>query len=342
MKRIRTLLLAAVMLAFTPGAAFATFWWHKSPACDPDSVGSGTVTIEDPTFGLYSVKKDFEVFADNNCANPVAVNGSFTYVYNLEVLEVSTLGILEFRVPVPGPDAVLEAGFVEGGPDMAPTSTEVQEIPAGSGQFFVVYSFPEPDDFLPVGAKSAPLYIVSPFQPGDAQVELEGQFALAANGPCIGPALLPEPCPCGSLFWKLRALNWWWVNHFFPGEQFGQLKTRAVELSGGFFEDEGELVSSLFYIGFLSAKRKAKRQLAALLLNVAAGELFPGNTKCRLFLGTELDLDGDDVPDSTVEEAIGDIIAGIESGSYSLQLDAFHLALDINEGKNVVGAVIFH
>jgi len=335
MRSARLLLVALAWLAFVP-AASAT-WWHHDPACDPDSVGSGTVTIEDPTFGFLSVQKDFEVFSDDNCANPVAVDGSFTYVYNLEVLD--QVGLLQFRVPVAGPSAVSELGFIAGGTDVEPASSSVQEIPAGSGQWFAVFEF---SPALATGEKTAPLYVVSPFQPGDVTVGLDGDFGLSAEGPCLGPVELPEPCPCSAFFWKLRALDWWWVTKYFPGSQFDDVKARAVELSGGFFADEGELVSSLFHFGFLSAEKRARRQLAALLLNLAAGELFPGNTKCRLFQGTELDLDGDDVADQTVAEALGEIITGIESGDYSTQNDAFKLALDINLGRNVIGAVSFH
>ncbi|MCG8435143.1 MAG: hypothetical protein MJA83_14040, partial [Gammaproteobacteria bacterium] len=57
---------------------------------------------------------------------------------------------------------------------------------------------------------------------------------------------------------------------------------------------------------------------------------------------TEIYTDGDEVGDQLVTEAIGEIIGNIQSGDYNLQNDAFHLALDINEGRNVIGAVSFH
>lgn len=335
MKLHRLLPLVALAALLAPSQALAT-WWHV-PTCDPDSVGSGTVEIVDPTFGAYTVQKTFEVFSDKNCGNPVKVNGSFTYVYTLEVLASSQVGLLEFRVPVPSELAVVEAGFVGGGPDVEPVSTTVITEPEGT---FVVWEFPATS--LQPGQTSAPLYVVSPFQSGGGTVQLSGQFGLAASGPCIVPTELPEPCPCSAFFWKLRSIDWWWVSHFFPGGDFDDVKARAVELSGGFFASEAALTDALKYWGFLSAEKRAKRQLAAVLLNVAAGELFPANTKCRLFEGTELDLDGDDVGDTTVAEAIAQIIADIESGDYHLQNDAFALALDINLGRNVIGAVSFH
>jgi hypothetical protein len=75
---------------------------------------------------------------------------------------------------------------------------------------------------------------------------------------------------------------------------------------------------------------------------VAAGELFPGNTRCRLFPGTWLDVDDNGWADSTVGEAIGQIIADIQSGDWFLQVEALQLATDINNGSNVIGAVHFN
>jgi hypothetical protein len=195
-------------------------------------------------------------------------------------------------------------------------------------------------DTFVLGDTSLPIYLVSPYRPGDGLLNVQPNL-FSGTAVALVPSDLPEPNPCSAFFWKLRSLNWWWVAKYFPGEQFDAVKTRAVELSGGFFSDEGELVSALYYWGFRSAEKRATRQLSALLLNVAAGDLYPGNTKCRLFLGTQLDLDGDDVADSTVDEAIGSIITGIQSGIWDEQNDAFHLGLDINLGRNVMGAVCF-
>jgi hypothetical protein len=332
--RLAALLLGLVL--FVPSQAAA--WWWSHPGCDPDSVVSTTTTIQDPNFGAYTVRKTTEVFAANNCGNPVPSPGSFTYVYTLEVLAESSLGIESFNVQIPGSGAVIDAGFVAGGGGgvVDPNSTVV-----GTADVRWFFDGTANGALLP-GETSAPLYVVSPYQPGDGNVTVFGQFALDAPATCIVPSLLPEPIPCSTLFWKLRALNWPWFSHFFPGQQFGDLKTRAVQLSNGYFADEAELISALFAPGFLNVEKKARAQLAALLLNVAAGDLFPANTRCRLFPGTELDLDEDGTADSTVDEAITDVITGIESGDFSQQLDAFYLALGINLGKLVIGAASFH
>ena len=83
-------------------------------------------------------------------------------------------------------------------------------------------------------------------------------------------------------------------------------------------------------------------ELAALLLNVAAGELFPANTKCRLFLGTPLDQDGDGTADGTVASAIGAIISEIQAGDLFSLLDALSMASQINSGQDVIGMALFH
>lgn len=332
---LRALGLASLLALALPNTASA-WWWHH-PTCDPDSVQSGVVTIEDPNFGLYTVRKTFEVFADNNCGNPVPSTGSFTYVYTLEVLTGSTLGVQSASVGVPDSGAVVDAGFLAGGGSgvVDPSSTVVSETDVR--WFFDGTA----NGALLEGETSAPLYLVSPYGPGDDAFTIFGQAALNAPTTCVGPSVLPEPSPCSAFFWKLRALGWFWVKHYFPGSQFDDVKTRAVELSGGYFADEGDLVSALFHWGFLNPKKRAERQLAALLLNVAAGDLFPANTKCRLFPGTELDLDGDEVADSTVDEAIGEIITKLDTTDPALHQEAFVLALDINLGRNVIGAAAF-
>jgi len=335
MRIIRSFALALALVGFSSAQASAT-WWHHDPTCDPDSVGSGTVEIADSVTGAFwTFSVDYEVFSDNNCANPVKVEGSFTYIYTVTLTDEGPVPINldEFKVVLDGANFVLDTGYISGGPGVAPTSVVVEPDPFNT----VAASF----DTFALGDTSLPIYLVSPFRPGDGSLNINANL-FSGTSPAVVPSELPEPTPCSAFFWKLRSLNWWWVVKYFPGEQFDIVKTRAVELSGGFFADEGELVSALYYWGFLDAEKRARRQLAAVLLNVAAGEKYPANTKCRLFLGTPLDLDGDDVPDSTVDEAIGSIITGIESGDWNQQNDAFQLGLDINLGRNVVGAVCFH
>jgi hypothetical protein len=337
MKGVRSLVLALCLVGFVPGQALAT-WWHHDPACDPDSVGSGTVQISDDISGAFwSFTVDFEVFDDDNCANPKPMAGSFTYVYTVTSTDQGPIPISleEMRILLEDVSFVSEAGVITGGPGVAPTSVDTIDGITQS----VSASF-DPGDFT-LGDTSLPIYVISPYRPGDGTIDLQ-VIPFTGSGPALVPAVLPEACPCNALFWKLRALNWWWVKQYFPGSQFDDVKARAVELSGGVFADEADLVSALFHWGFLSAKKRAEHQLAALVLNLAAGELYPGNTKCRIFSGTELDLDGDDVADSTVDEQLGVIITAIDSGDANQQNDAFQIALDINLGRTVIDAVTFH
>lgn len=341
MRKARLSLLAlsatVAVLGFTARPAAAT-WWHHDPACTPDSVGSGSVEIVDDFSGsFWNFSVEYEVFDDDNCANPNPVTGSFTYVYTVTLVDEGPVPISleELRVLIDEVGFVLDAGFITGGPGVAPSSVDV--VDAGIDSVTAAFA---PGDFT-LGDTSLPIYVVSPYQPGNGTINLDVS-AFQGSGPALVPAMLPESCPCTPFFWKLRALGWLWFDHFFPGQQFTDIKARAVELSQGYFTDEADLVGALFYWGFLNVERKAERELAAVLLNVAAGELFPGNTKCRLFSGTEIDLDGDEVGDLTVDGAIGQMITNIESGDWHLQYEAFALGNDINDGRNVLGAVRFH
>ena len=69
---LRSLALATALLVGALAApAHAGGWWHFNPKCDPDSVGSGVVTITDTITGhFFSFDVDYEVFAADNCANP--------------------------------------------------------------------------------------------------------------------------------------------------------------------------------------------------------------------------------------------------------------------------------
>jgi hypothetical protein len=162
------------------------------------------------------------------------------------------------------------------------------------------------------------------------------------SGAALVPQALPQACPCTTSYWVLRTTGWIFFLGDFPGAQLEQIKQRAVDLSGGFFTSKNDLMNSLLYPGLLDVKKKAKKELAALLMNVAAGDLFPGNTKCRLFLGTQVDEDGDGNADGAVSGAIGEIITKIQSNDFFQQLDALSQASQINSGQDVLGMTLFH
>ena len=84
---------------------------------------------------------------------------------------------------------------------------------------------------------------------------------------------------------------------------------------------------------------RAKQQLAAVLLDIAAGLLYPANIQCRTFLGvngTQIDTNGDGVADMTLEAALTLIESNILSGDPALQQAALELADDINNGVGVL------
>jgi len=334
--KLRVLALALV-LGLAPGLASAT-WWYHVPTCTADSAGSGNVSVSDPVTGnFWTFDLHYEVFADDNCANPRRVPGSFTYVYTVTLADQGPVpvSLSEFRVLLDHVSYVLDAGTITGGPGIAPASVQVTNVPTSS----VAATFAAGEFTL--GETSLPVYVVSPYRPGSGQMNLQVSL-FSGTGAVVVPTELPDACPCNTSFWKLRALNWPFLGYAFPGAQFEEVKARAVALSGGFFSSKTDLLNALFTPSLLDVKKLAKRELASLLLNVAAGELFPGNTRCRLFPGTWLDVDDNGFPDSTVGMSIGEIIADIQSNDWFLQVEALHLATDVNSGSNVVGAVHFN
>jgi hypothetical protein len=335
--RARALGVALALAALLPGVAQATWWYHQ-PSCTPDSIGSGSVQISDPLTGnFWTFDVSYEVFDDDNCANPKSVKGSFTYVYTVSLTDQGPVPVSlnELRVLIDDVSYVLDAGTITGGPGIAPASVQVTNAPTSS----VAASFAAGEFTL--GDSSLPIYVVSPYRPGSGQVNLAVSL-FSGTGAAVVPTDLPDACPCTTSFWKLRALNWPFLGYAFPGSQFEDVKARAVALSGGYYSSKNDLSNALFTLSLLDVKKLARRELASLLLNVAGGELFPGNTRCRLFPGTPLDIDDDGVADSTVGEAIGEIIANLQSNDWFLMLEALQLATDINSGSNVIGAVHFN
>jgi hypothetical protein len=320
-------LAAALVLALGPSLA-------ARANCLPDSIGSGVSTITDPTFGAYTVEKSFEVFADNNCGNPQPVPGNYTFVYRLTVQPSSTIGILNFQVPVPNAGAVTAKGFLDGA-GVEPTG--ITQLSTS-----VVFSF-APAGINP-GQVSEDLYIVTPYAPGTATVSIGGQFGLDATGTCLGPVVAPEPVGCTIGFWKNRQEGKQGLLKYFPDGDFSAVKAQAVAISS-VFSTQTELVTALTSKGPRSVEERAKQQLAALLLNVAAGQLYPANTKCRLFLGasgTQIDTNGDGTPDMTLEAALTLIESNILSGDPALQQQALNLADDINNGIGVKQSTMFN
>lgn len=327
-----------VQLAF---ALLAVLMLSAPSAMALQTEGSGSVTIVDPTFGAYTATKHFWVYADDDADNPMPVAGHFTYIYTLTNDPGSFVSLKGLKVLVPN-GAASQFGFLPGS-GVAPSSTQIvdQNDPnSGVSKDEVQWDFVSP--LIAPGAVSEKLYVISPYGPGDVDVTVNGDFSLDADANCIGPVVEPAAVACTIGFWKNREKGKKGLLKFFPGSDFDDVKAEAVAISGGVFADEAALVSALTSKGNRPIEVKAKQQTAALLLTLAAGNLFPGNTKCRLFSGTQLDLDGDGQADSDIDSAVTQIISDILSGDPSLQADAKDLTDDINNGIGVIGATQFN
>jgi len=324
-----------VMLAVAVAVAFAA-----APAgANPDADESGSTTVTDPNFGAYTATKTAKFFRDSNPDDPFPGDGHNTYVYTLANDSSSQIALIGVGIQIPPgtASAVVSAGFIAGS-GVEPTSggADTTAILANEVRWDFV------DDLIDPGEVSAQLFIVSDYDPGSADLTVNGDFALDAPGVCglvpvEPPQVVGTPVPCTIGFWKNREAGRKGLLQFFPDGDFDAVKAEAVAISS-VFSSEAELVDALTSKGARSTEERAKQQLSALLLNLAAGSLFPDNTKCRLFFGNEVDTNGDGVADLTVGEALTQIESDILSGDPVLQEAAKDLADDINNGIGVLGA----
>jgi hypothetical protein len=201
-----------------------------------------------------------------------------------------------------------------------------------NGKDVVEWDFASPN--LCPSQTSDELYVHSAYSPGaatDNVVSLDGEFSLDTPGTCIGPHTPPEvvgePLPCTIGFWKNRAEGKQGLLQYFPDPDFDTLVSAAVALSGGVFTSNADLLAHLTSKGQRTTEERAKQQLAALLLNLAAGDLFPDNQKCKLFEGNDITSNqcGDDL---SIGAAVQQILASLAAG--------LSCADDINNGIGVV------
>jgi len=327
---LRWIPLLALALLFVPAGA---------PLAAPDADETSSTTVEDPNFGAFTAVKNVEFFRDSNATDPFPGDGFNTYVYTLTNDSGSNISLVGMGIVIPPgtADAVVSAGFISGsGVEPTDGGVDTTTILANEVRWDFV------DDLIDPGEVSARLFIVSSFDPGTSDLTVNGDFSLDAPGTCglvpvEPPQVIGTPTPCTIGFWKNREAGRKGLLKFFPDGDFDAVKAEAVSISS-VFGSEAELVEALTSKGRRTVEERAKQQLAALLLNVAAGTLFPDNTKCKLFLGNEVDTDGDGVADLTVGEALTQIESDILSGDPALQEAAQQLADDINNGIGVLGA----
>jgi len=247
----------------------------------PDA--SGSSTLVEPN-GLYTAIKAFEVYSPTNGTNPLPLAGNFTYIYTITNAPGSFTCLVGFDLEVAS-GSVVAAGYIPGA-GVPPSGTTV-------GATVVQWDWFSPT--LCPGQTSEQLYVHSTYGPGtvnDNVVSVEDEFAFDTQGTCVGPFVPPEepgdPMACTIGFWKNRADGKQGTLQWFPNGDFNAVVDAAVALSSGIFADAADLLFYLKSKGPRSILVRGKQQLAATLLNLAAGDLFPDNQKCKLFEGNSI------------------------------------------------------
>jgi hypothetical protein len=258
------------------------------------------------------------------------------------------INVTEFEVAVD--DAlVTSAGFIASGPGEADGVSPVG--PAIVSPLDVVgWQFPQADacpDCLDEGETSDLLYICSPAASGLSLDNVSvTAIILDAPGSCLVPTQPPvagEPNPCTIGFWKNRYAEKNGLTQFFPGTDFGEVVAQALILSTGVFTSAtgtgcpnfDDLLCALSSVGSRTTAERARQQLAATLLNLAAGDLFPDNGQCVLFEDNQITSNacGNDL---SVGSAVGTAKTGVTSGDPVAEYEALECLDDINNEIGVV------
>ncbi len=287
--------------------------------------------IVDPTFGFWTAVKTVQIFNPANASNPCPDTTKYCYVYTIANDPSSQLALVGFGVQVPAGTAlaVQGAGYLPGA-GVVPDSTNIlaNEV---RWEFGV--------NVIPAGSTTEHLYINSTYGPGNVKVTINGDGGLDAGDlDCLGPVVPPsedgEPQPCTIGFWKNRYDGKQGTLQWFPGAEFNQVVTAAVALSGGVFTSNADLLFYLSSKGPRPILTRAKQQLAAFLLNMAAGDLFPDNMKCRLFDGNFITTNacGNNI---TIGAALVGAISDV-AGDEDAQHDAHDCSDDVNNGIGVI------
>ncbi len=136
---------------------------------------------------------------------------------------------------------------------------------------------------------------------------------LAAAVSVPGPEETNPPLACTPGFWKNRAAGKRGLLKFF-NKNFDEIVAEAVVLSEGVFADSDDLLAAVSTQG--GAENQAYRALAALLLNLAAGDLAPDNEKCALFESNVI-FENSCGEDLTIGDALEQIFDDIDNGFFT-------------------------
>ncbi len=308
--------------------------------------------IDQPAF---VVDKTYDVFSPGDANNPAPLAGSNTYVYKLTYTS-SSCSPFNFAPPVILFEVIMDtsqatgAGFIAASPGVAPFATTI-------GAAAVVWELNDPlnpgvtpgityDCTLATGTATKLLYIQSPLLPGlvtQNAISLDSSLSLDAPSTCVGPFVEPQveegdAMPCTIGFWKNRFDGKQGTTQWFPGADLTAVLNAATALCSPPFTDSNDLLTQLGSKGKRSILIRAKQQKAAWCLNMAAGDLFPNNLKCKLFDGNWI-VNNACGTGLTVGDAFTQCLADITSGDLELEHDAHDCADDVNNGISVINSM---
>jgi hypothetical protein len=300
----------------------------------------------------FNIEKTNEVWYPGNTGRP-AVDGEYvcsgsdyTYTYQLEHLGGSLaspgLHVTEFEVIVDDVLVTSAGSIADAG--ISPLSTTVSNLDVVNWQFPEYGGCP---NCLNEGKTSDLLYICSPAAEGEGVDNLTvTAVLLAAYGSCLVPTQPPvvgEPKPCTIGFWKNRHAEKNGLTQFFPDTEFDQLVADALILSTGVFTsadgincpDFDDLLCALSSKGNRTTEERGRQQLAATLLNLAAGNRYPDNGQCVLFGLNQVTSNacGDTL-------SVGTAVANSKNGLTSSDPVAEHGALEcLDDLNNEIGVI---
>jgi hypothetical protein len=299
-----------------------------------DIVAQGSTIFNEPN-GFYTGVKTYTVYTDDDAANPApGAPGEYTYVYTIANDAGSFFSLIRYQVLTP-PNQVSSASFIDDAGNPTPSGVNVDNP---NGQVTFDWSG---SDLIDPGDVSDRLVIVSPYSPGldtETMVGVGDEASFDTQFTCVGPFVPPvmegPPEPCTIGFWKNRAAGKNGLLQFFPDPDFDTVVSAAVALSGGVFADEAALLADLQSKGHREIVVRARQQLAAVLLDLAAADLFPENQKCKLFDGNWITTNacGDDL---SIGEAVTQLLSDVTSGDPALEHTTMECADDINNGISV-------
>lgn len=334
----RTALLLSVLLLSAPAAA--------------EIVAQGSAPFSDDN-GFFAGTKSVTVYTADDLANPApGPAGSLTYVYTITNDPASFVALIGFNIEVAeGSVSAGDIGWVDAAANPTPVAVVLDSTSAAPGFDTVRYDWDSGDPIDP-GEVGDSLFIISSYSPGtvnDNIFGVEGSFASEESSLCIGPLNAPEfvgePLPCTIGFWKNRADGKKGTLQHFPDGGFDLVLAEALALSDGLFASAdpdadcgavgfSDLVCALASKGRRTIEERGLQQLAATYLNLAAGDLFPDNTKCKLFEGNSVTSNacGDAL---SVGAAVGQARIDID-GDQAAQHEAHECSDDLNNGIGVI------